>query len=220
MTNTTTDAAEARAGALEALARTYEEDNLHDTAWHVREGGLNGHEQRAVRAVMLATAEAASGAGEREGPYVAGPIWAEPEDDCFTAEIQIVGGHAVAATVHGATRDEAERRQAAVLRALASLPPATDPAMVTVTRALLAPFAALADEWDRWQAKGSTSTPNMVRISYGRVRFGLPEYQAVRAALAAAPTIPATGHAATEPVTNAYNLAATEGEGASHADRT
>ncbi|RSU58593.1 hypothetical protein BRX36_20230 [Sphingomonas sp. S-NIH.Pt1_0416] len=53
-------------------------------------------------------------------PYVAGPIWAEPEDDCFTAEIQTVGGHSVIATVHGATRDEAEQRQHAILAALES----------------------------------------------------------------------------------------------------
>lgn len=51
---------------------------------------------------------------------VAGPIWAEQEDDCFTAEIQAVGGHYVVATVHGATRDEAERRQAAILSTLSA----------------------------------------------------------------------------------------------------
>lgn len=54
--------------------------------------------------------------------FVAGPIWAEAEDDCFTAEIQTIGGHNVVATVHGATRDEAEQRQQAVLAALATLP--------------------------------------------------------------------------------------------------
>jgi len=134
----------------------------------------------------FATAEAASGAGEREE-------WQEKADEIAYA-CQVVRQSSVSA----ADRDSILQDAAAHLRFVASLPPATDPAMVTVPRALLAPFAALADEWDRWQAKGSTSTPNMVRMSYGRVRFGLSEYQAVRAALAAAPTIPATGHAATE----------------------
>lgn len=52
-------------------------------------------------------------------------------------------------------------------------------------RAALKPFAALADEWDRWQAKGSTSAPAMVKISYGRVRVELQDHQNARAALAA-----------------------------------
>jgi len=47
----------------------------------------------------------------------------------------------------------------------------------------LRPFGAVADEWDRWQKKGSTSTPGMVGLSYGRCRFGLVEYQAARALL-------------------------------------
>ncbi len=51
----------------------------------------------------------------------------------------------------------------------------------------LAPFAAIADEWERWQAKGSTSTPAMIRFTYGRRTVGLPEYQAARAALSAFP---------------------------------
>ncbi len=58
---------------------------------------------------------------QAESPYVAGTIWAEAEDDCFTAEVQIVGGHAVVATVHGATHDEAESRQSAVIAALAQV---------------------------------------------------------------------------------------------------
>ena len=68
---------------------------------------------------------------------------------------------------------EAEARAQAAERSLE--------AAVEVVR----PFAALADEWDRWQAKGSTSTPNMVRMSYGRCRFGLEEYRAARTFLAA-----------------------------------
>lgn len=50
----------------------------------------------------------------------------------------------------------------------------------------LEPFAAMADEWDRWQAKGSTSTPSMIRLGYGRHRIGLEQYQAARTALAKA----------------------------------
>ena len=51
-------------------------------------------------------------------------------------------------------------------------------------REALKPFAAIADEWDRWQAKGSTSTPRMIQLSYGRCTVGLPQYQAARKALA------------------------------------
>ena len=64
---------------------------------------------------------AAPPAMDREAvDLVAGPIWAEQEDDCFTAEIQTVGGHEVVATVHGGTRDEAERRQLAILSTLSA----------------------------------------------------------------------------------------------------
>lgn len=70
-------------------------------------------------------------------PYVAGPIWAETEDNCFTAEIQTVGGHSVIATVHGSTRDEAEQRQLAILAALVSR--AGDAGEVELRPMLLAP---------------------------------------------------------------------------------
>lgn len=83
-------------------------------------------------------------------PYVAGPIWAEPEDDCFTAEIQTVGGHSVIATVHGSTRDEAEQRQRAILTALDSRAGDAVPAgwrlvPIEPTRAMLN-AAAVADD--------------------------------------------------------------------------
>jgi len=64
----------------------------------------------------------------------------------------------------------------------------TAPQTVADVLDALKPFAALADEWDRWQEKGSTSTPRMIQMSYGRVQFGLPEYQAARTALRAAAT--------------------------------
>lgn len=55
-----------------------------------------------------------------EGQYVAGPIWREDEEEgeCWTAEVQTVGGHNVVATVHGASKAHAATRQAAVIAAL------------------------------------------------------------------------------------------------------
>lgn len=50
-------------------------------------------------------------------------------------------------------------------------------------RELLAPFGAVADEYDRWQRKGSTTTEPQVRFGYGRCQFGLPEFRAIRATL-------------------------------------
>jgi hypothetical protein len=226
MTNTTTDAAEARAAALRALiAKATQEDLTDDgryfaetyadlTRCRHQEIGEYEHSpdgklvewlwnKRQVIADLLATAEAVNGAGEREGAYVAGPIWAEPEDDCFTAEIQTVGGHAVAATVHGGTRDEAERRQAAVLRALASLPPATAPAMVE------------AADWMEEARKAAAATrPNSPwakavmrgnRDDSDEVRAAMLAIDATLTALAAAPTIPATGEAVPKPLRVDWN---------------
>jgi hypothetical protein len=50
----------------------------------------------------------------------------------------------------------------------------------------LKPFAAVADEWDRWQAMGSTSAPRMIQLRYGRTSIFLLEYQAARTAVLAA----------------------------------
>jgi len=164
MTTTTTDAAEARARALEALARTYEEDNLHDTAWHVREGGLNGHEQRAVRAVMLATAEAASGAGERGQHF-----WLVQDEK-------------------GQVAAQEFWRDLGTFSPLASLPPATDPAMVNLPRKKL-------EHWQRvicgdWCKPGNHCS----------------DCRDFAAALAAAPTIPATGEAGRKSMTAEWCL--------------
>jgi len=88
----------------------------------IEDGGPLTLSDKAVlrEAAALLSNRAAPPAMDREAEYVAGPIWAEQEDDCFTAEIQTVGGHYVVATVHGATRDEAERRQTAILSTLSA----------------------------------------------------------------------------------------------------
>lgn len=69
------------------------------------------------------------------------------------------------------------------LRKLAAMREGAHQAMVEQLRKALEPFAAVADEWDRWQAKGSTSTPSMLQLSYGKATIGLPEYQAARTAI-------------------------------------
>jgi hypothetical protein len=145
MTNTTTDAAEARALTVTQADRdaaanvidTYEGKERY--AAMVRAGNRDGHSLCiAFARHRLATAEAASGAGEREG------------------------------------RDP--HSKVAWLTDGASLPPATDPAMVL-------------DGNDIWEAL------------FGIMRGNVPDEMTeevcsqLAAALAAAPTIPATGEA-------------------------
>ena len=71
-----------------------------------------------------------------------------------------------------------------ILAALPATPPAADTGEVERLREALEPFAKLANEWERWQARGSTSTPCMIQLVYGRCQIGLPEYRAALAALA------------------------------------
>jgi hypothetical protein len=54
-------------------------------------------------------------------------------------------------------------------------------------REALEPFALVADEYDRWQAKGSTTDESRVRFGYGRARFGMAEFRRARATLAKFP---------------------------------
>lgn len=60
-----------------------------------------------------------SGSGE---DLIAGSVWREEEDEdeCWTGEVQVVGGYYVAATVHGSSEEEVRRRQAAVIAALSA----------------------------------------------------------------------------------------------------
>jgi len=82
-------------------------------------GGADWNGTRTIARNALATVAAANDEGVA---FVAGPIWQETEEEqeCWTAEIQSVGGHNVIATVHGASRDEASQRQSAVMHALAT----------------------------------------------------------------------------------------------------
>ena len=70
------------------------------------------------------TASSTSGLPGDGGAFVAGPVWREEdeESECWTAEVQTVGGHNVVAKVHGGSQAEAEQRQYAILSALAALP--------------------------------------------------------------------------------------------------
>lgn len=70
-----------------------------------------------------------------------------------------------------------------VVHWIAAMREGVDQAIVEQLRKALEPFAAVADEWDHWQAKGSTSTPSMLQLSYGKATIGLPEYQAARTAI-------------------------------------
>lgn len=158
MTNTTTDAAEARAREV-----------LESVEWQMSnfrpadgETGAQCHERRLVagiaKAITEATAEAASGAGERE-------------------ELAAFGASEAAGYQYPGADQAAERAAFCAGAAhAASLLPATDPAMVL-------------DGNDIWEAL------------FGIMRGNVPDEMTeevcsqLAAALAAAPTIPATGEA-------------------------
>ncbi|WP_230769505.1 hypothetical protein [Sphingomonas sp. Leaf4] len=59
-------------------------------------------------------------------PYAAGNCWKEPEGDCWTSEVQLVGGDYVVATVHGETETQAIERRDAVLAILDGFPRLAD----------------------------------------------------------------------------------------------
>ncbi|MBB4616950.1 hypothetical protein [Sphingomonas abaci] len=134
-------------------------------------------------APFLATAEAASGAGEREG-YVL------PCDVHLPPATVIKAGCSLAALKLAMEVEHRPRHFKA--HPLASLPPATDPAMVTVprepTEAMIAAWesASPAAGWDALQDMSDEDANRaLVRAEWS-------------AMLAAAPTIPATGEAVPE----------------------
>ena len=72
-------------------------------------------------AVMRVLATPPSRSGEEVEPnFVAGPVWPsdDPDEDYWSAEIQVIGGHDQAAVVHAGDEAEARRRQTLVLAAL------------------------------------------------------------------------------------------------------
>ena len=182
MTHTTTDAAEAR--AMEVLAK------------HVKTGSadldfvLNG-ERDAVVAAMLAfaTAEAASGAGEREESWTGDPHG-------LAAELRrVASGWGPGFRLPQLLRDAADEIDC--LSTHASLPPATDPAIPDGCK--LVPV----------EPTGEMVAAGVYAIS----DTDLDGPSVWSAMLAAAPTIPDTGtvYDGTIPATG---HAATEGEGA------
>ena len=173
MTHTTTDAAEARATALAecaAIAERWRDENKASAAKarkSARVRGDNGMADQLEGAAIecnaiaqeirrLATAEAASGAGEREA---------------FVRLCEALGIPATA----GAYLE--------VPRILASLPPATDPAMVT-GETVIGWLQAEQDRLDKESSDYLMDTKDCINVIRER-----------SAALAAAPTIPATGEA-------------------------
>lgn len=66
---------------------------------------------------------------------------------------------------------------------------ATLTARVETLEGALLPFAKVADEYDRWQAMGSTSCLKDFDFAYGQCRFGLTEYRKARAALSPDPAV-------------------------------
>jgi len=206
MTNTTTDAAEARATALAecaAIAERWRDENKASAAKarkSARVRGDNGMADQLEGAAIecnaiaqeirrLATAEAASGAGERE-EWSFTPDTREAKAVAQLSEEQELSPQAVMRQALRLYQSDFLRRKAGetvtwsgdAQRArdfagpLASLPPATDPAMVL-------------DGNDIWEAL------------FGIMRGNVPDEMTeevcsqLAAALAVAPTIPATGEA-------------------------
>lgn len=186
MTHTTTDVAEARALDIARKAAALVFDERTKKAGHPATAGMERYYAKVIRAgegdgfdavqsaliaVRLATAEAASGAGEREG---------------LTWRLERIIDDGGPLTLS----DKAVLREARA--ALASLPPATDPAMV-----------ADAADWMEEARKAAAATrprsPWAKAVMRGdrddsdEVRAAMFAIDATRAALAAAPTIPATG---------------------------
>jgi len=233
MTNTTTDAAEARATALAecaAIAERWRDENKASAAKarkSARVRGDNGMADQLEGAAIecnaiaqeirrLATAEAASGAGEREGRFwliVREPgkvperkgSWPHREvahrlREFIAArphafiDVLTIGHDGVPEVEHGPEvlqytdgrsmsvgRKHNQRVRAAAEEALASLPPATDPAMVrkpktaAELKAVIEDWLAADCDWGDWE----------------KALAALVE----EPALTAAPTIPATGEA-------------------------
>jgi NTP pyrophosphatase (non-canonical NTP hydrolase) len=91
-----------------------------------------------------------------DGELVPGSVWKEPEDDCWTSEVQALGGYEVVATVHGATEAQAMIRRDLVLAALQSSPAAsTGGGREAIARLLCEqqggdPDAVAVEEHDSW----------------------------------------------------------------------
>lgn len=55
----------------------------------------------------------------RPEPFVAGPVWLDHDEDppLWTTEVQVVGGHEVAATIYAGSKEAAEWRRDQVVAA-------------------------------------------------------------------------------------------------------
>jgi len=187
MTNTATDAAEAR--AREVLAAEYEATAPAGkyVARDIRTGNLTPDNQRTIRAMIaFATAEAASGAGERGTGWV---FWNPDSGEEYAPGHPVESGECCEAehirpstpqedTLWQAFQDQFVRAEAATA-ALASLPPATDPAIP-----------------NGWKLVPIEPTGEMVVAAMRALDdTDLAGPSVWSAMLAAAPTIPATGEA-------------------------
>lgn len=178
MTHATTDAAEAR--AREALAQAFLDFGHPHPARHIAQGRELTADQPIYIAAMLsfATAEAASGAGERE-------------------ELAAFGASEAAGYQYPGGNQAAERAAFCAGAAhAASLPPAADPAMVTVLRQAL---EDVCDPLSYLQRKAEAEGSRLNGMAYTIANDIATVQRIARAALAAAPTIPATGEAKNDP---------------------
>lgn len=186
MTHATTDAAEARAREVLEIGKRFLA--ACNSAWacgepyHRVKTMMDRAEefQKALDmyGVYLATAEAASGAGERE-------------------ELAAFGASEAAGYQYPGGNQAAERAAFCAGAAhAASLPPAADPAMVTVLRQAL---EDVCDPLSYLQRKAEAEGSRLNGMAYTIANDIATVQRIARAALAAAPTIPATGEAKNDP---------------------
>lgn len=196
MTDTTTDAAEARAWTDAQLKDAVTELLSHrgERPWRVLRGGQELWETwlpafRAALRYLPATAEAASGAGEREVAGRDAAAWVnsikgvKPTDQFIALDRRAF--------------------EDCITRVLASLPPATDPAMVErVAKALGLHRYPGGDSRNNPPSRWPTSPQDTlsgrdstVPLAWDFAEKCRADARVMLAALAAAPTIPATGEA-------------------------
>ncbi|MDR6126687.1 hypothetical protein QE361_001930 [Sphingomonas sp. SORGH_AS802] len=194
MTPTTTDAAEAR--AREVLAQAFLDFRHPHPARHIAQGRELTADQPIYIAAMLsfATAEATSGAGEREADLDAAA-------DAYAADYVM--------STEGADYEPTEWERRLIVDALhgflaecaASRPPATDPAMVErVAKALglhrIPGGDSRANPPSRWPSSPQdtlSGRDGTVPLTWDFAEQCRADARVMFAALAAAPTIPATG---------------------------
>lgn len=213
MTHTTTDVAEARALDIARKAAALVFDERTKKAGHPATAGMERYYAKVIRAgegdgfdavqsaliaVRLATAEAASGAGEREG-LPAKAVWFR-----FNASTGEYENEYCSVKPHDASGFVA---MVPLSAALASLPPATDPAISGLSsfppnwKLRQMHFSAPCSDDRKWHVNvygGREGGDTFVGRGTSADEALRDAARNARAALAAVPTIPATGEAIPE----------------------